>query len=304
MRIVVSGAAGRLAAALLPKLCAKHDVTDVVGIDRVRSPFHHVKFASFVADIREPSARNALRGATSLVHLAFVLQRGRLRLHEMRDNNVEGSEALLAAAAATGVPRIVHLSTAAVYGSGNDLDESAPLAPWPNFHYACQKAELEAWIARELPQAVVLRPTIILGPNAQPLLRQLLSAPFYVRLPDPQPRLQCVHEDDVADAIVATLEAPVRGAFNLAAPQSFSLRELVRWGRPRALGLPPAVARAALELAWRLTAWGGETGWLDGIGASLTLNCRRATVSLGWQPHHTDWRKIVATSHVARSSPY
>ena len=304
MRIVVSGAAGRLAAALLPKLCANRDVTDVVGIDRVPSPFRHAKFASLIADIRDPSARNALRGATSLVHLAFVLQRGRLRLQEMRDNNVEGSEALLAAAAATGVPRIVHLSTAAVYGSGNDLDESAPLAPWPRFHYACQKAELEAWIARELPQAVVLRPTIILGPNAQPLLRQLIGAPFYVRLPDPQPRLQCVHEDDVADAIAATLEAPVRGAFNLAAPQSFGLRELVRWSRPRALGLPPAVARGALELAWRLTRWGGETGWLDGIGASLTLNCRRAAVSLSWQPHHTDWREIVATSRVARSSPY
>jgi nucleoside-diphosphate-sugar epimerase len=299
VRIVVSGASGRLAAALVPKLCANPDVTEVIGVDRVPPPFGHPKLASISADIRDPSARSILRGAASLVHLAFVLQRGRLRLQEMRDNNVEGSETFLAAAAAKGVERIVHLSTAAVYGSGSDLTEDAPLAPWPRFHYACQKAELDTWIARNLPRAVVLRPTAILGPNLQPLLRQLFAIPFYVRLPDPQPRLQCVHEDDVADAIVAALAMPVRGAFNLAAPQSFAVRELVRWRRPRALGLPLVLVRGGLELAWRATGWGGETGWLDGITASLTLDCRRAAATLSWQPRHTNWREIVAASHVA-----
>jgi UDP-glucose 4-epimerase len=304
MRIVVSGAAGRLAAALLPRLCSNADVTRVIGIDRVPASFRHAKFAPIIADIRDAPSLAALHGAGALVHLAFVLQRGRLPLRQMRTSNVDGSEALLAAAAVVDVPRIVHVSTAAVYGAGNDLTEDAPLAPWPRFQYACQKAELETWIAREVPQAVVLRPTVILGPNAQPLLRQLIRAPFYVRLPDPQPRLQCVHEDDVADAIVAALAARVRGAFNLAAPQSFALRELVRWRRPHALGLPLAVARVALALAWRATGWGGEPGWLDGVSASLTLDCRRATAALGWQPRHTHWREIVATSHLAGSSAY
>lgn len=304
MRIVVSGAAGRLAAALLPKLCASSDVTRVIGIDRVPASFRHAKFAPIIADIRDASSRDALRGAAAVLHLAFVLQRGRLPLQQMRANNVEGSEAFLGEAAAADVPRIVHVSTAAVYGAGHDLTEDAPLAPWPRFQYACQKVELETWIARGLPHAIVLRPTIILGPNAQPLLRQLIGAPFYVRLPDPQPLLQCVHEDDVADAIVAALAAPVRGAFNLAAPQSFAVRELVRRRRPHALGLPLAVARVALAAAWRTTGWGGEPGWLDGIGASLTLDCRRAAAVLGWQPHHTDWREIVATSCVAASSTH
>lgn len=304
MRIVVSGAAGRLAAALLPKLCANSEVARVIGIDRVPALFRHAKFSPIIADIRDAPSRAALRGAGALVHLAFVLQRGRLPLQQMRANNVEGSKAFLAAAAAADLPRIVHVSTAAVYGRGDNLNEDAPLTPWLRFQYACQKAELETWIARELPRAIVLRPTIILGPNAQPLLRQLIAAPFYVRLPDPQPRLQCVHEDDVADAIVAALAAPVRGAFNLAAPQTFALRELVRWRHPHALGLPLAVARVALAAAWRTTGWGGEPGWLDGIGASLTLDCRRAAAALDWRPHYADWREIVAASHVAASSAH
>jgi UDP-glucose 4-epimerase len=300
MRIVVTGAAGRLAAALLPKLCAKAEVTSVVGLDRAPPSFCHDKFTRVVGDIRDAQALGVLQDASALVHLAFVLQRGRLPLAQMRANNVDGSKALLAAA--RGLDRVVHLSTAGVYGSGADLTEEAPLNPWRRFHYACQKAELEAWIARELPHSVVLRPTLILGPNALTLLRQLIQAPFYVRLPDPQPLVQCVHEDDVADAIVLALTAPVRGAFNLAAPEAFALRELVRWCHPRARAVPMFAARAAVTLAWRTTGWGGEPGWLDGIGASLTLDCRRATAMLGWRPRHTEWREIVATVHPSAAS--
>jgi UDP-glucose 4-epimerase len=297
MRIVVSGAAGRLAAALLPRLCADPGVTGVIGIDRLPSAFRHPKFQGVVAEIRETSARAILHGAAGLVHLAFELLQGRLALQEMERANVDGSRAFLAAAAAAGIPRIVHVSSAAVYGHGSDLSESAPLAPLPRFQYARQKADVERWIARGLSQAVVLRPTVILGPNALPLLRQLVTVPFYVRLPDPQPRAQCVHEDDVADAIVEALKRPVTGAFNLAAPRSFTLRELVRARRPHAPGLPLAVVRGAAWLAWRTTGWGGETAWLDGLISTLTLDCRRAEVELLWRPRFTDWRDIVATLH-------
>lgn len=294
MRIVVTGAAGRLAAALLPKLCTKAEVASVVGLDRVPPSFHHEKFTPVVADVRDAQALAMLEGASALIHLAFVLQRGRLPLAEMRANNVDGSMALLAAARR--MDRIVHLSTAGVYGSGVDLAEEAPLKPWPGFHYACQKAELDTWIARELPHAVVLRPTLILGPHAQPLLLQLMQAPFYVRLPDPQPLLQCVHEDDAADAIVVALMARVHGAFNLAAPEAFSVRELVLSCRPRARAVPLFAARMAITLAWRTTGWGDEPGWLGGIGQSLTLDCRKAGETLGWRPHHRQWREIVGAS--------
>jgi len=286
---------------LLPRLCADPDVARVVGIDRLPARFEHPKFEPVLADIREGPAQAVLRGAAGIVHLAFVLLRGRQRLQAMESANVEGSALFLGAAAAAGIPRIVHLSSAAVYGHGSDLDESAPLAPLPRFHYACHKARVERWIAGALPQAVVLRPTGILGPNALPLLRQLIAAPFYVRLPDPQPRLQCVHEDDVAEAITAALKRPAAGAFNLAAPGSFTLRELAHSRRPHAPGLPLALVRGAAWLAWSTTGWGGETGWLDGLTATLTITCRRAEAELGWRPRYTGWRDIVAASYAARA---
>ncbi|HUH91686.1 MAG TPA: NAD-dependent epimerase/dehydratase family protein [Casimicrobiaceae bacterium] len=296
MRVVVSGAAGSLAAALLRRLCADPGVARVTGIDRRPCSFGHPKLESRVADVAEPSAHAALRGADAVVHLAFELFRGRRPLRWMERANVEGGKRFLAAARGAGVPRIVHLSSAAVYGPGTDLVEGSPLAPLPRFHYARQKVAVERWIGRELPHAAVLRPTVILGPHALPLLRRLIASPFYVRLPDPQPRLQCVHEDDVAEAIVAALERGASGPFNLAAPGSFSLRELVRWHHPDAPGVPLGLFRSGVRLAWLATGWGGETGWIDGLDATVTLDCRRVEETLGWRPRFTEWREIVAAT--------
>jgi len=293
MRVIVTGAAGRLARAVLPRLCANRDVAQVTGIDRVAAAFVHPKFDPILADIRDPSSRVSLKRADALVSLAFILFRRHLSPEAMARTNVDATCALLGAAADAGVPSIVHMSSAAVYGRGIDVTENAPLEPLPHFHYARHKAAVEAWIARELPRAVVLRPTIVLGPNAQPLLTRLAAMPFCVAMPDPQPRLQCVHEVDVARAIELALAGRASGAFNLAAASSFSVRELIRARWPHAPAVPLPLARVALQLAWRTTGWGGEPGWLEGITASLTLDCRRARRLLGWRPDHEDWRDIV-----------
>lgn len=292
MRVVVTGAAGRLARAFLPMLCADPAIARVTGIDRMPPAFGHAKFEPVVADIGDRAAHARLRGADALVNLAFVVLRGRLSLNEMRRSNVDATRALLSAAHDAKVGSIVQLSSAAVYGHGTRLAEDAPLAPLPRFGYALHKAEVDAWIAQALPGIAVLRPTIILGPNAQPLLKRIAAAPCHVRLPDPQPRLQCVHEDDVARAVALALTQRASGAFNLAAATEFSLRELVLARHPHAPGVPLALSRLALGLAWRTTGWGGEPGWFDGITETLTLDCARARTVLGWRPRHEQWREI------------
>lgn len=297
MRVVVTGSSGRLASVLLPRLFALAQVREVVGIDRIAPRLRNAKFRPLIADIAEPAARSALRGADALVHLAFVLLRGRMTPWEMERRNVAGTERLLEGAAA--VPIIVHVSTAAVYGSGVALRESAPLAPLAEFHYARQKVAVERWIAGHLPRAAVLRPHVILGPHALPLLKRLARLPFYVRLPEPRPLLQCVHEQDVADAIVAALLRSASGPFNLAAPAPFSLRDAILSRYPRAPGIPLAAARALFTAVWRTTGWGGEPGWLEGLAQPLTLNCEKARGALGWAPRYEDWRAIVASCRVA-----
>ena len=284
MRIFLSGAASHLAQALLPKLCARAEIAAVVGIDLQAPNFAHLKFTHHIADIRDSKIARLMRGCDALVHLAFVVLRGKMTATTMHDINVQGTSQLFNAARQAGMARLVHLSSAAVYGSGENLSEAAALSPLPGFLYGQHKAQVEDWMAAEFPAAVRLRPHLILGPHCQPLLLKLLRQPCYVATPEPQPRLQCVHEDDVADAIIASLLQPISGAINLAAPGCFSFKQVITQSHSMSLPISFGAAKMALNLAWRLTGFGGEPAWLDGIQHSLTLDCSRATRELRWQP--------------------
>lgn len=284
MRIFVSGSSSHLAQALLPKLCAHPAIGAITGIDLQASRFAHPKFTHHIADIRNPEIVALLQGCDALVHLAFVVLRGKMNAKTMRDINIQGTKNIFAAACKAGVTRLVHLSSAAVYGDGEALSEGAPMRPLPGFLYGQHKAEVEAWLAQQYPQALRLRPHIILGPQCQPLLVKLLRQPCYITLSEPQPRMQCVHEDDVADAITASLFSPASGPLNLAAPGDFSFKEAIAQRHPHPLPIAFGTAKLALNVAWRLTGFGGEPAWLDGIRHTLTLDCSLAKQALAWQP--------------------
>ena len=283
MKVLVTGSSSHLARAVLPLLCAQGHIERVTGVDILPPHFTHQKFHAEQCDIRAPRITALLEGRHALVHLAFVVLRGRMREAQMADINVEGSLRLFHAARTAGVQRLVHLSSAAIYGQGTQLAEDAILSPLPNFKYANHKAQLERRLAAEIPACVRLRPHVILGPNAQPLLRRLLGLPLYLALPQPLPQIQCVHETDVARAILAAVERDVRGPFNLAAADSCSYRDLILQRHRHALPLSLPLARPALRAAWWLTGWGGEPAWIEGLAHTLTLDCARAQRELHWQ---------------------
>jgi len=295
LKVLVTGSSASLAHAVLPRLCAEPAITEVTGIDLRAPHFIHPKFRALQTDFRDSRIDGLLAGHDALVHMAYVVLRGHLRVEIMHDINVSASLKLLQAARAAGLKRIIHLSSAAVYGSGCDLDEQAAQAPLPGFLYGMHKAELERQIGNLVPECVRLRPHVILGPHAQPVLRQILDLPLYLRLDDPQPELQCVHEDDVAAAVVASLLKNVSGPYNLAAGDCWTLRAVMRSRHGRCLPLPPGIARAGLALVHGISSWGGETGWLDGLRHTLTLDCRRAEQELGWKPAHSGTQALAAT---------
>lgn len=284
MKILVTGAAGHLARALLPRLCAGGEVDRIIAVDRRPIAFRQRKIEPRQADLRTADLEPLLQNCDALVHLAWTVIRGRTNAQAMRANNVGVGQKLFSAAHRAGVRRLIHVSSASVYGNGTLLSERAPFAPLAGFLYAQHKAEFESWLAREVREAIVLRPHIILGPNALPLLKKMLSLPFYPNLPEPQPLLQCIHESDVAEAIVLALQSTQSGAFNLAANDTFNYRDMIRTKHRRAVGVPYSATRLALYGAWKLFGIGAEPGWLAGMRADLTLDCAKAHGSLGWQP--------------------
>ncbi len=296
MNILVTGSASCLARVLLPRLCAEPGVTQVTGIDLRRTSFTHPRFRALTADFRAPEAATLLPAQDALIHLAYVVLRGHMDEAAMREVNVDGSLALLQAARIAGVRSIIHLSSGAVYGSGAKLAETAPFSPLPAFCYGRHKAELETRLEQAVPDCVRLRPHVILGPHAQPTLRQILRLPCYLDIADPQPDLQCVHEDDVVTAILASLRPGVCGAYNLAAPDTWTLRDVMRRRHALCLPLPVIAARAALVAVHAVSGWGGEPGWLDGLQNTLTLDCSRAARDLDWIPRHSAAQTFAATA--------
>jgi len=297
VRILVTGSAARLGRVLLPRLLAEPEV-EVTGVDLRPAGLTHPRYRERCLDVRDPRLAALIAEHDALVHLAFVVMRSQLgrRAYDralVRAINVEGSLAVLEAAARAGLGAAVFLSSAAVYGAWPDnpprLGEDAPLRGIPGFAYAEDKVAVERGLARlaaahPRTRFVSLRPHAILGRHAQPYLRRLLTAPLTARLPRPPPRLQCVWEDDVAEAVWAALQRPVRGPFNLAAEPPLALPELRRLAGRRGLALPLPWLAAAQRLAWRLTPRAEDPAWLAGARYDLVLDCTRARMRLGWRP--------------------
>jgi nucleoside-diphosphate-sugar epimerase len=296
MRVLVTGAAGHLAQVLLPVLCNEREIQRVIGIDRAAVAVGHRKLLTLRTDLASAAACQSAREADAVVHLASTPPSEGVSVQRAISAHLVRTRTFLGAAADAGVSRIVFLSSAAVYGSGENLSEEALLKPLSGFALAQPKAECEHWMAAQLPHAVRLRPHLVLGPHARPLLKMLCNARIFPRVADPAPQLQCVHELDVAQAVRQALRRDAGGAYNLAAPQTFSLQALVESRHPHAIRVPLGPLSVPLWLARRSGRWSGEPYWQAWMGRTLTLDCRRADTVLGWRPRFDDWRAIVAAT--------
>lgn len=312
MRVAVTGGAGSLARAVVPVLAAAPGITAIRLLDPAPPPAD-LPGEHRAVDITAPGLEAALADCDALIHLAFVVHRGgpgrpRAR-RQLRRVNVAGSRHAFGSAARAGLKTVIHLSSAAVYGAWPDnpprLDESAPLRPNPGFAYAEDKVAAEAELAAVAAahprlRTVALRPPAILGPHALPLLRRLLTSP--VR-PRGGPPLQCVHEADVASALLAALTREVHGAFNLAAepPLTPELLEATTGRRPRAL--PAWLLQGLQRAAWPLTGAWGEPGWAAGLRHPLLLETARARRELGWSPTRSAAECVRATLNEAPCFP-
>ena len=118
--------------------------------------------------------------------------------------------------------------------------------------YARSKAEGEALVRETFPDAVILRPSLVFGPEDQFFNRFAALATLSPVMPviAGSSRFQPVYVGDVADAVMAALnlpEAPGK-VFELGGPKTMSFREILGWilaqiGRHRPLvPLPPAAA--------------------------------------------------------------
>lgn len=293
-RIAVTGASGSLGRRVVARLAAERSTEQIVALDREPFPEPPPKVAFARCDVRDAEIRRRLEGCDVLVHLAFVVERGRDD-RETAEINVGGSRNVFQAAARAGVHRIVYASSVAAYGFHADtdgvvLDESAAIRGNDEFYYGRHKASVESWLdgfeaAHPEIRVARLRPSVFLGEDSRRDVRAL-RRPFHPVLSGPSPRLQIAHEDDVAAAFVLAVKRGARGAFNLASEEPLTLREMgAAMGKP-CIPVPRALL-TLYRLAFRL-GWGDvDPVWIDvAAGRSLLVSSRRARRELGWQPRY------------------
>jgi uncharacterized protein YbjT (DUF2867 family) len=192
------------------------------------------------ANLRYPdSVRRAVDGADAVVNLVGILfESGRQRFTSVQ---AEGAATIAAAAAKAGIDNVVHVSAI-----GAAADSPA--------EYARSKAAGETAMLAARPSTVILRPSIVFGPEDSFFNRFAgLSGlmPFLPLVGGGETRFQPVYVGDVAEAVAVALDGRARNGttYELGGPEVKTFKELMELllreiGRTRLLlPLPFGVAR-------------------------------------------------------------
>ena len=172
-RVFVTGGTGLIGGALITSLLERGD--EVVGL--ARSDDAASRLGDRGVDVRrgeiddEPALAAAMEGCSLAFNLAGINKFCVAELEPMRRANVDGAVAAVRAAAAAGVPRLVHTSSAATIGepAGAIGDEWTHHRGWYLSNYERTKTEGERaaiGAARETGQDVVyVNPASVQGPG-------------------------------------------------------------------------------------------------------------------------------------------
>jgi NADH dehydrogenase len=205
------------------------------------------------ANLRYPqSVARAVEGSDAVINLVGILQeQGRQTFDSVQ---AEGARAVATATAAAGRATLVHMSAI-----GADAASAS--------QYARTKGSAEAAVCEAVPGAVVMRASIIFGPEDGFFNRFAALARMLPVLPlvgGGATRFQPVYVGDVAEAIARAVDGQVAGGkiYELGGPEVKSFAELIAYvcevtGRKRLLAPLPwplaSLQAGVLEVVDKLT---------------------------------------------------
>ena len=306
--VVVTGASGMLGSHLVRRLLAEGHL--VHGVDLLPAADTHPELAHSQGDVRDAALlARVFADASAVVHCAAALPSYPAEM--IRSIIVDGTHAVLGAARRVQVPRVVHISSTAVYGLPR-------LVPTPEEHprepvdpYTRAKVEAELLVERFRADGLcvpVLRPKTFLGPGRMGLFAMLFEWAEEGRnfpvLGRGDVRVQMFAVEDLVDAVLTVLAAPedVAGdTYNLGAAEFGTLREdfqavldAAGHGR-RVVGLPAAPTLAALRALERSGLSPVYGRLLYKLRADSYVSIDKARDRLGFTPRLANRDAILAT---------
>jgi 2-alkyl-3-oxoalkanoate reductase len=213
MRACITGGAGFIGGALAGRLLAEGVSVQILARPSARANQIEAAGATVVrGDLEDSEAvKKAIAGADVVYHAAAKVE-GPWTEKQFMETNVGGTQSVLEACLQLGIPRIVYLSSVAVYGpvaDGQRIDEETPFddVPQERDFYAQSKIAADQLVmefARKTGTAVtILRPGIVFGPGrALPL--GLLAArlgKLAIVCGDRRQRIPLSYVENLVDAI-------------------------------------------------------------------------------------------------------
>ncbi len=293
MKILVTGAAGYVGCALVPKLLkAGHQVVayDIMYYgDEGLTPAKGLEILK--ADIRDNAAfSKAVKGCEAVIHLACISNDPSFELDPQlgKSINYDCFEPMVLASKKAGVSRFIYASSSSVYGVSEapNVDETHPLKPLTD--YSKFKAMCEEVLEKHRAPGfttVIIRPATVCGYS--PRTRLDLSVNILTNLAVNKRRITVfggsqkrpnIHVDDISDLYVELLAMPAAkidgGVYN-AGFQNHTISQLAEMAK--AVVEQEFPEKAPIEIAVSPT---------DDL-RSYHVSSQKITKELGWAPKRT-----------------
>jgi dihydroflavonol-4-reductase len=240
MKAFVTGGTGFIGGRLIRKLRERGD--EVVAL--VRSPAKAADLRDLGVELAqgdlasEQAIRDGVRGCDAVFHVAAVYKVGipASEREDMWDSNVRGTERVLDAAIEAGVPRIVYVSTVAVFGNtrGQVVDEGYErngedfLSCYDETKYRSHQVARDR-IAKGAP-IVIVQPGGVYGPGDHSELGNIIDQTRTGKLRMlmfPETGFNLVYVDDVADGILRAHDSGKAGESYVLGGEIARMRDLI-----------------------------------------------------------------------------
>jgi UDP-glucose 4-epimerase len=295
-RVLITGVSNPLGAEVARRLAPQ--VPHLFGCD-VKDPISALEEMDFVhADTRHAAIGKLVRqlNVDTIVHLAVMVDspRDERSIHE---TDVIGMMNVLAGCSAPSgrVRRLIVKSSQAIYGAGPG-DPSFFSEEMTNVERQASSVTRDLLDMEQLVTEFALRnesskvSVLRLGfrVSEDTTLARYLSLPIVPTFAGFDPRLQLLHEDDAAEAVVRAVMGGHAGVFNVAAGGVVVLSQAIAimGGSPAPI-LPPYgrwIGRLALRALTRVEV---QAHLADVIAFGSVMDCSRLEAEFGWKPAHS-----------------
>ncbi len=251
----------------------------------------------------QPALKAAMKGVDTVFHTAAYVELGLVNDTKMEQVNIRGTQAVLGAAQAASVSKLVYCSTIGIYGDtqGQVVDETFQRtqtgfsSAYDRTKYLAQKAVDAA--AQKGFDVVSVMPSGIFGaddPHFGPVVQLFLKGKLKVWAGGDR-ITGIVHVDDLVEAMILAAESGTRGEHYIISAGEMTTREMFqRFSEATQLAVPREVPEPLVRLlGGLLDPLGRLCGWQPPLSQErvhyiydrcVRVDAAKARTELGWQP--------------------